>query len=275
MWISYPAGASMDPWKWRLLRYAPPFVTDSLKRLHYPLLLSRPSTFNEPEMAVLTRLVQPGDFVVDIGANFGLYTVFLANLVGRQGRVLAVEPVPVTCGILRSNVRSLRLRNVEVRQLALSDSSGAARMVVPSYASGGRNYYMAHLQVTGRANPGGWVCNVQTATLDEVLAGRSERVAFIKCDAEGHELHCLRGAVSLLREQRPAWLVEIVGDPERNGSPAAEFMRHMDEAGYEVWFWANGHLRRRRPGRPGLNYFFLTSEQRRRLVTEEEGKARA
>ena len=59
---------------------------------------------DEPEYQLLPTLVSPGDWVLDIGANVGHYTLELARLVGPQGRVIAFEPVPETFSVLAANV---------------------------------------------------------------------------------------------------------------------------------------------------------------------------
>jgi hypothetical protein len=40
------------------------------------------------------RYVTPGKTVIDVGANFGYYTILFAAGVGPSGRVVAIEPVP-------------------------------------------------------------------------------------------------------------------------------------------------------------------------------------
>src|SRR5687768_8794135 len=49
----------------------------------------------EPEVQrTLRRFVRPGDTVVDVGANMGIHTMLLADAVGPNGRVHAIEPNP-------------------------------------------------------------------------------------------------------------------------------------------------------------------------------------
>lgn len=46
--------------------------------------------FNDPGH-ILARLVRPGDFVVDLGCGPGYFTIPLAEMVGENGQVIAVD----------------------------------------------------------------------------------------------------------------------------------------------------------------------------------------
>lgn len=50
--------------------------------------------YDKAQIELLCSYIKPGDDVLDIGANIGLYSVYLSRAVGPEGRVLAVEPDP-------------------------------------------------------------------------------------------------------------------------------------------------------------------------------------
>lgn len=243
------------------LQVLPEGVLHQLRKAHYARKLrhARP----EPEMDVIRHLLPAGGCAIDLGANFGLYTRFLAETVGPGGQVHAVEPVPTTFDVLRENVRRLGLTAVTVHNLAVSDGSREVTMTVPLYARGGENYYEARIwDEDGPAD--GRMVQVRSHTLDELFA-RLGRIDFVKCDVEGHELNVVRGATEILRVHRPAWLIEVSGDPDDADSSAAEVVRLMALAGYRV-FHLDGELPRPRvAGDSAVNYFFLRPEHRRRL----------
>lgn len=73
----------------------PKWLNTELRRLHYARQIrSGRFSSDEPELALLPELVEPGDWVIDVGANVGRYTMRLSDLVGRQGRVIALESIP-------------------------------------------------------------------------------------------------------------------------------------------------------------------------------------
>lgn len=226
-----------------------------LKRWHYPRLLRGYGMERWPESAIVTRLVQPGDHVIDAGANIGYISLLLSRMVGPLGVVHSFEPVPTTHEFLAHNVAALALHNIRVRRVAVSDTPGVARMATPDYVGGGENLYESHLVTDGSAETGTF--EVEVARLDDQLGADADRVTFIKIDVEGHELAALRGANRILAA-RPALLIEVAGDPDAAGSQASELFAMLFRLGYSPWRLADGQLVRRVAGDRSVDYFFLT-----------------
>jgi FkbM family methyltransferase len=248
------------------LRFLPNQLLQRLKKIHYAKALRAASEGGEPDLKVVRHLVGNGSRAIDVGANFGLYTKFLSELVGPEGRVFSVEPVPLTYEILTSNLKRLKLRNVEPFNFAISDDEGKVWMEIPRYESGGENFYEARIVTPAEARPLRTV-GVETRPLD-ALFGHLRHIDFIKCDVEGHELACLRGALGILRKVKPSWLIEISGNPEDEKSSAGEVFRMMAASGYTPMWFDGLHLRQRQRGERSVNYFFLT-RRHLRLIPED------
>jgi FkbM family methyltransferase len=242
------------------LRFLPGPVLQVLRRRHYARKLAAAGP--EPEMAFLKALLPAGGTALDLGANFGLYTRFLAEAVGPTGRVHAVEPVPHTFDVLRSNVRRLRLDAVQVHHCAVSDRGGTVAMAVPRYQRGGENLYEA--RVVDTIESGSRTVQVTSRRLDD-LFGDGDRIAFVKCDVEGHELRVLRGAGTIRLGHRPAWLIEVSGDPDDRTSAAYHVIRLMADGGYGAYRLDGDRLVLRKRGDRAVNYFFLRPEHVARL----------
>ncbi len=239
------------------LQFLPSRLLHRLKKMHYARTLREAVDADEPDLAMVRYLVPHGGTVVDVGANFGLYTRFLAEMVGASGRVVSIEPVPATFDLLLSNLRSLGLDNVDPLNVAISSANGSAAMRVPRYKTGGENFYEARIVATQENSP---TIPVATRTLDSLFSRIQPAVSFIKCDVEGHELRCLRGAGELIQRVRPAWLLEISGNPDDPAHSAYELFHIMDSRGYTPYWFDGQALRRRHSGDRSVNYFFLTSE---------------
>lgn len=142
-------------------------------------LLIQPQHFDPVERSVLADHLRPGDSVVDIGANIGAYTLYLAGLVGPGGRVLAVEPQPSVLGRLRENLALNPELTVTVAPVALGAQAGEAL-----FETNAGNEGEGKLAQTG-ATAG---IKVPVATLhDLVLRSGLSRIDALKIDVEGWE----------------------------------------------------------------------------------------
>lgn len=236
----------------RLSALLPERVQKYLRRLHFRRKLQAARMTDEPDLAVIPLLTKAGDVVFDLGANFGLFTRFLSESVGHGGRVYAFEPTRDMFGVLDSNCRALGLENTVRVCTALSDRTGTAEMVVPQREDGTLNHYEASLDAQASAN--GRSESVSTSTLDDYCSHHGvERVDFIKCDVEGHELAVLEGARRTLLHHRPTLLLEVNCPLDSGGHGAAvlDMVRSLD---YEVHTLTAAGLQAWKPGEVAVNY---------------------
>ena len=250
---TYEAGKSIA------LKWLPTGLLNQVKKRHYLRKVSRVSVSDEPDLGVLKYLVRPGDFVVDIGANIGVYTVYLSRLVSETGCVLSLEPIRTTFGFLTYNVAKLGLRNVVARRVAVTSRACKISMMIPRDTAGMDNYYQAAVVAGDALGDQGITDVVEGLPLDNIVSTDVKRVRFIKCDIEGHELHCLNGATNTLRLSRPAWLMEVGGDPQKMGSNAEKVFSLMREHGYSAWVYQHENLKSWAPGVRSVNYLFLAT----------------
>ena len=183
----------------------------------------------EPELRELPRLVAPGSLAIDVGAHFGMYAHALARLVGKSGKVIAVEPVAEDAAFLREAVRQLRLP-VTVCECALSAKNGEAELHVP-VLHGKEKTALASLEVH---DAGGETRTVVTKTLDDLLEGETLPVSFVKIDVEGHESAVLEGARETIANHKPNLLIEIEG--RFHDQPALRVIEQVLALGYRGEF---------------------------------------
>ena len=95
------------------------FLPDHLKEdasLNIPLPLSHGQTISQPlTVAFMLELLQPraGDKILDVGSGSGWQTALLAEIVGEEGKVYAIERVPDLMRFGKKNVKSYHFKNVE------------------------------------------------------------------------------------------------------------------------------------------------------------------
>ena len=73
-----------------------------------------------------------GDTFLDVGANAGYFTLVGYSSVGLAGKIIAFDPVPLNCNVIRSHLDQNKITNVIVEELAVSNASGKARFLVHS-----------------------------------------------------------------------------------------------------------------------------------------------
>jgi FkbM family methyltransferase len=173
-----------------------------------------------------SRLVRPGDTVLDIGANLGLVTFTLAALVGAAGRVHAFEPIPRMQSLIEPAIKRNGVTNVQLHRLALGASHGELMLAVPPQNAGSASL------VTARQAPGSTELMVPVRTLSSVMAGYElGHIRLVKIDVEGFEPQVLAGAADLFSSRPPdAILFELNDSPgELYDHPT---MRLLSELGY-------------------------------------------
>jgi FkbM family methyltransferase len=136
----------------------------------------------------LARIVKPGDVCIDIGANFGYFTLLMRDLCGKEGKVIAIEPNPRIAQILRFT-QSISPR-FEIAEVALSNKDGSARLSIPKFSVGG---------ATLMKNTKPWFVTqskvkVVMRTLDRLIRDYGlSKVDVVKMDVEGLEPEVFEG----------------------------------------------------------------------------------
>jgi len=159
---------------------------------------------NEIEFTMLDKWIDKGDWVLDVGANVGHYTVELSKLVGSTGRVIALEPVPETFELLASNVTRCPRKNITLMNIAASNSTKMQKMDIPTFDTGLKNYYSASLaQDKGE---------LQVMCLPVDCLDIPNTIKLVKIDVEGHELFAIEGMSRLILRDHPVLIVEGSSD---------------------------------------------------------------
>jgi FkbM family methyltransferase len=161
--------------------------------------------FSEGEVHFLRALVGPGMAVVEAGANYGAHTIPLAQMVGRGGTVLAIEPQRLAYQALCGNTALNSLAQVKTIQAAVGAAMG--QIVVPALDPDVPNNIGG--LALGSHEHGERVPQITVDSLDV------PRLDLLKADVEGMEPEVLIGAVATLRRHRPLLYLESDRDDRR------------------------------------------------------------
>ena len=152
---------------------------------------------------VIRRLLDPGDIALDIGANLGFLSLFMAKVVGAHGTVHAFEPNPVLCNILKQTFARNHGSNIRLHPVALGASTGEMELRVPRNNLGAASLVRQTSDLVDAHT-------VRVVGLDDLVAQESiARASFVKLDVEGFELEVLKGAQKLFSNCRPSILFRI------------------------------------------------------------------
>jgi FkbM family methyltransferase len=167
--------------------------------------------------------LRPEMLVLDVGAYVGLYALMAAP---RVKQVIAFEPAAENAAVLARNVRLAGLKNVEVRQQAVSDRSGALPFYDPAGDTGGPSM------------TGGLVtyADIEPRSVEAVMLDSLELSPHVmKVDVEGGEAGVIQGGLGTLRRCRPALYLEIhrAGLVSLGSSPAALYQT-LAGLGYRI-----------------------------------------
>jgi FkbM family methyltransferase len=185
------------------------------------------------ETALFKKLLGPGMVFVDVGANWGYFTLLASQLVGNSGRVISLEPDPRPFDLLHANVSRNGLSQVAIRQVAAANHQGVLTLVGYSEEDGnfGTSSIVGHSQSRH--------FEVPAAPLDSLLRSNDVTlVHLVKIDVEGAEDLVLAGMIEglmgqlykcVLLEFHPTLLAA-------RGRDVADAIAPLTENGYRGWY---------------------------------------
>lgn len=188
--------------------------------------------YEPQETQLAMQLLRPGMVAVDVGANWGYFTLLCAHRVGAAGRVIALEPHPRLSSMLAENAATNTLSQVEVLKLAAGAGSGARKFV--DFDAAGGNWGLSRTAQLSEAAD--FEC--ESVGLDALLDARGHRrVDLVKIDIEGGEADAIRGMTAGLNARRYRYVLLECHPAELAGLGATvdQCLEPFRRAGYRGW----------------------------------------
>ncbi|WP_251344286.1 FkbM family methyltransferase [Haloplanus halophilus] len=180
--------------------------------------------------------IESDDIFFDIGANTGLYTLFVSKLC-QSGTVVAFEPYPPNIALLKRDISRNGADNVEVREVALTNTEGTISFNQPEQPDIG--YGSASVDPSDSNQ----TIEVPTTSGDQLVAdGEVPQPNVVKIDFEGSEPIVIEGMSDTLSSEEcrlvfcEVHLSNVKHRPsiEDFGSTMADLQAQLEACGFTV-----------------------------------------
>ena len=169
-------------------------------------------------------------FLLDCGSNYGFYSFYVASLsLGNQ--VLAFEASPGTFNSFKVNLELNNFRNINYRNLAISEVYG--KFI---------NFYESHNDWESSATHNKFqnnkIASVETTTIDKELSKKdlSDFVIIIKLDIEGNEFNAIQGGKDTILKYEPLITIELSRYNFNNQNYNFDYFRKfLNDSKYKIY----------------------------------------
>lgn len=190
---------------------------------------------DKTEIDLLKKIITPGDFILDIGANIGFYAKLLSEFTTEKGKVFCFEPDSQNFNYLVKNTKGIK--NITLFNKAVSDKTDTIKV-----------YKSKLLNVDHRTYPVNNYDSVEEITsvsIDELIKDKTiEKVDVIKIDIQGYELTAFNGMNHLLSTTDHLKIIAEYWPHgfKRAGTSAIAFYDFFDTMGYRFYLIDDGNL---------------------------------
>lgn len=174
----------------------------------------------------VAQVLQPGWKCIDVGANHGYYTLLMAEVIGKTGQILALEPNPKLANLLQRTVdmNGFSTFTTVLAKAAIDQPGDPINLVIPQ----GRGM---NASVLRGVSPTDEVVAVETTSID-ALTQDWEQVDLIKIDAEGAEVLIWQGLQQTIK-RHPRIIIVLEFNAGRYPNPQA-FLEAILAAGFAL-----------------------------------------
>lgn len=169
-------------------------------------------------------------FLLDCGSNYGFYSFYVASL-SLDNQVLAFEASPETLNSFKANLELNNFRNINYRNLAISEVSG--KFI---------NFYESHNDWESSATHNKFqnnkIASVETTTIDKELSKKdlSDFVVIIKLDIEGNEFNAIQGCKDTILKYEPLITIELSRYNFNNQNYNFDYFRKfLNDSKYKIY----------------------------------------
>jgi FkbM family methyltransferase len=145
----------------------------------------------EPECTrIMKKELKKGMIIAEIGANIGYYALLEASIIGKTGKIYAIEPFPLNFDLLNKNINLNSYQNIiDAYNIAISNRSGVEKLYVKD----------KHNLCNMLENESEGSIEVKTETFDNFIKNK-QKPELIRMDIEGYEYFVLDGMKKTIKQ---------------------------------------------------------------------------
>lgn len=175
---------------------------------------------------------------IDVGANLGEWSEIFYNHISDKNKCkgLLFDPSPLAFKNLQTKFKDTA--TIELINVAVSDKSGQMTFYENP------DHFARSSLVDDVDNPNAVKTTINVTTLDEEINKRKlEYIDFLKIDAEGYDLHVMRGASNLISKQQIGIIqFEYIGAWAGASSTLVAALNLLNSSDYQVFLLKSSGL---------------------------------
>jgi FkbM family methyltransferase len=190
---------------------------------------------NQEDFRYFSSLIPKGCTILDIGANIGVTTCYLATHCPNN-TIFSFEPIPPNFNTLEKMVKRKRLSNVKVFNVGIGEKESEVPMILP-VVNGIKRHTLAQVLDNNSYYASGEKYNIAIKPIDTINELSSQNIKAIKIDVEGYEYAVLKGAVDTIKRHKPIIFCELTNTPNSH-----EAVRLLSGMNYQLKMHHSGRL---------------------------------
>jgi FkbM family methyltransferase len=181
----------------------------------------------------LSKQLEEGMVCLDVGANLGYFAFLESSKIGKTGKVIAIEPAPLTFELFEQNIKLQKYQNISSYNFALSNKEG----IIDFFVSDSSNWSRIIEGEDSDHGDKGSIIKIKCKTIDNFIDElKLNQLDLIRVDLEGYEFEIFECAQKTLSELKPMLQIEVHRD-FMGIEKSLKFLKNMKDLGYEIEYY--------------------------------------
>ena len=183
------------------------------------------------------RIIQVGDYVIEVGGHIGYFSTLFSNIIGPDGKLDVFEPSEDNLKYLKKNIFLMPTKlskEVSIIEKGVGDQNGILDFFIDPITGQNNSFvkdfdrFYENRKRSAEKNASLTVIHSPVIRLDDYLQNNTVNPNFIKIDVEGFEYNVILGAKNTIEKCKPNLMIEI----QKNEN---EIISYFLSAGYNIF----------------------------------------